>query len=126
MIKYDWEKKKEVFRVRTGQALFRDIRSRWDRGVDRFCVLCREESETEEHIILECPELGEEREWMLEVLHHLVGQERWARFLALDKIEQMTWVLGLNAEIAGVGRGGVWMKVFEWVGRIVYHRYRVG
>ncbi len=102
--------------------MFRDIQAKWDNKVDSLCVLCRGDRETEEHVLLECSELNEEREMMLGKFRELLGPERWERFGLLDQKNQMTWLLGLNAEVAKLGRGGDWMEIFRWVGKMVYYR----
>ncbi len=120
----DWEKKREVFKIRTGQAMFHAIKSRWDGKVDERCVLCRKERETEEHVLLECPKLGDMREMLMEKLLQVVGKERWDRFLTLDKEGQMTWVLRLDDTVAGLGSRRDWKEIFSWIGRMVYKRDR--
>ncbi len=123
-LREDWEKKREVFRIRTGQAMLNNIKARWAGSVGELCVLCRKERETEEHIVLECPLLNKERKHMLKGLRAIIGPRKWGEFLGMALREKMAWVLRLDGEIARMGRKELWVEVFRWVGKMLYARDR--
>ncbi len=120
-----WEKKREVFRLRTGQAMLNSIKAKWDKGVEGLCVLCKKERETEEHIVLGCPRLNRERKEMFAWLQLIVGPHKWGQFVNMGEGDQMAWVLGLEEAIAVMGKRELWREVFRFMGRMLYTRDRV-
>ena len=121
----NWEYKREIFRVRTGQAMLNYIRARWDKKTQgEKCVLCKGATETEEHLVLECTKLGDLRDKTLGIFEGELGREAGSKFRGLEKRDKMVWLLGLNASIRKVLSKVTWRKVLGGIGRMLYIRDR--
>ncbi len=121
----DWEKKRELFKLRTGQAMLNSIRCKWDPLVDEVCLLCGEARETEEHLVLECKNLDKERGWVLDEFKGALGREGWEEFQGLPTEDKMGWILGLDKEIRDSMEKVTWKRIFAGIARLLYRRNRV-
>ncbi len=121
----DWEKKWELFRIRTGQAMLNGIRSKWDCNTEEWCVVCKEIRETEEHLLLECKGLTLEREVVMRAFEGALDERGKEEFRGLSQVDKMGWMLGLDEGVAKRIGKQTWKRIFVGIGRLLYKRDRL-
>ena len=108
--------KYECFAMQTREAQFNSLKSKWDTSVLNVCPLCSEVGETEEHVLLECVGLENERGL---IKQYLKEEEKEGGVVVdmdqLPRVHQMQRVLGLGGIYKGKN-----VKVLEIVGLMLY------